>query len=195
MAALKVDPARVQAVVFSHEHSDHTAGIDALPAAAGLPVYIGEHFHLPPATVAALKRIGATRIAVTSSRPVPVFPGFAVSEEITRNDAYEEALVVDTPAGSVVVVGCAHPGIVAMLRRIAETTKRPLHMVVGGFHLLETPADEVKKIVADFKALGVAWTGPTHCTGDEAIRLFREAYGDHFIAGGVGTIVDVPKAK
>jgi len=195
MTALKVDPTRVQAVVLSHEHSDHTAGLDALPASPRLPVYAGEHFRLPPPAVAALARIGATRIAVTAARPVEVFPGFTVSEEIARNGAYEIALVVDAPAGSVVVVGCAHPGIVAMLKRIAETTKRPVHMVIGGFHLLQTPADEVKRIIADFKALGVAWTGPTHCTGDEAIRLFREAYGDRFITGGVGTVVDVPRTR
>jgi len=33
--------------------------------------------------------------------------------------------------------------------------------------------------------------GPTHCTGPEAIRLFKEAYGDRFIPGGVGTVVTV----
>ena len=101
---------------------------------------------------------------------------------------------MDTRAGSVVIVG-AHPGIVAMLKRIAETTRRPVHMVVGGFHLLQTPPDDVRKIIAEFKTLGVAWVGPTHCTGDEAKRLFREAYGDHFVAGGVGTVVDLPKAR
>jgi 7,8-dihydropterin-6-yl-methyl-4-(beta-D-ribofuranosyl)aminobenzene 5'-phosphate synthase len=175
MATLKVDPARIQAVVLSHEHGDHTAGLDALPVSPRLPVYAGEHFQLPPPAMAALARIGATRVTVTAGQRVQVFPGFTVSEEIALNNAYEEALVIDTPAGSVVLVGCAHPGIVAMLRRIADTTKRPIHMVVGGFHLLQTSADEVKKIVADFKALGVAWIGPTHCTGDEAIRLFREA--------------------
>jgi 7,8-dihydropterin-6-yl-methyl-4-(beta-D-ribofuranosyl)aminobenzene 5'-phosphate synthase len=191
MAALKVDPARVQAVVFSHEHGDHTMGIDALPAIPGLPVYVGEHFRLAPAVVAALARMGATRVPV--SKPVEVFPGFTVAGEVSGNGIFEEALVVDTPEGSVVIVGCAHPGIVSMLRRIAETTKRPIHMVVGGFHLMQTPAADVKQIIADFKALGVAWAGPTHCTGDEAIRLFREVYGDHFIAGGVGTVVNAPK--
>ena len=67
-------------------------------------------------------------------------------------------------------------------------------MVIGGFHLMQTPVADVKRIVADFKTLGVAWAGPTHCTGDEAIRQFREAYGDHFITGGVGTVVEAPKA-
>jgi len=194
MTALKVDPTRVQAVVFSHEHGDHTMGIDALPAIPGLPVFVGEHFRLQPAVVAAFSRMGAKRITVTAEKPIEVFPGFTVTDEIVTGAAYEEALVVDTPEGSVVIVGCAHPGIVLMLKRIAETTKKPIHMVIGGFHLVQTPADDVKRIIADFKALGVALAGPTHCTGDEAIRLFREAYGDHFIAGGVGTVVEAPKA-
>ncbi len=195
MTALKVDPARIQAVVLSHEHGDHTVGLDALPSSPGLPVYLGEHFTLPPPAVAALQRIGAKRVPMVAGRPAQLFPGFTVSEEVARNRAYEDALIADAPAGSVVIVGCAHPGIVAMLQRIAETTKKPILMVIGGFHLLQSPPEDVRKIVADFKSMGIAWAGPTHCTGDDAMKLFREAYGDHFIAGGVGTIVNVPRAK
>ena len=68
-------------------------------------------------------------------------------------------------------------------------------MVLGGFHLGQTPADQVKQIIADFRSLGAAFAGPTHCTGDEAIRLFRQAYGDHLITGGVGTVVDAPRTR
>jgi metal-dependent hydrolase (beta-lactamase superfamily II) len=32
---------------------------------------------------------------------------------------HEEALVADTPDGLVVVVGCAHPGIITMLKQIS----------------------------------------------------------------------------
>jgi len=194
MAVLKVDPARVQAVVLSHEHGDHTVGIDALPAIPGLPVYVGEHFRLPPPASLALARIGAERVTMKAGASARVSPGILVTEEISGNGAYEEALVIDSPAGSVVVVGCAHPGIVAMLRRVAETTKRPIHTVIGGFHLLQTPPDEIRTIVAAFKELGVVRTGPTHCTGTEAVRLFREAYGERFIGGGVGTVVEIPRA-
>jgi 7,8-dihydropterin-6-yl-methyl-4-(beta-D-ribofuranosyl)aminobenzene 5'-phosphate synthase len=44
-------------------------------------------------------------------------------------------------------------------------------------------------MVAAIKALGVARVGPTHCTGPDAISRFRDAYGDRFIPGGVGTVV------
>jgi 7,8-dihydropterin-6-yl-methyl-4-(beta-D-ribofuranosyl)aminobenzene 5'-phosphate synthase len=73
----------------------------------------------------------------------------------------------------------------------AAETRRPIHTVIGGFHLMQTPGDQVRAIIGEFKALGVAWAGPTHCTGAEAIGLFREAYGDRFIQGGVGTVVSV----
>jgi len=192
LAALKIDLAGIQALVFSHDHGDHTMGIDAVPATAGLPVYVGAHFRLAPAVVSALERIGAKRIPV--SQPTLLFPGFNLTGEMLKDGIYEQGLVLDSPDGLIVVLGCAHPGVVAMLRQVSETTKRPIHMVVGGFHLLQTPADQVKQIVADFKALGVKWAGPTHCTGDEAIRLFREGFGDHFIQGGVGTVIEVPKA-
>ena len=77
-----------------------------------------------------------------------------------------------------------------MLRQI-EAPRRAGRstLVVGGFHLLQTPAAEVGGIVAAFKELGVGRVGPTHCTGPEAIRAFKEAFGDRFIGGGVGTVV------
>ena len=76
-----------------------------------------------------------------------------------------------------------------MLRQITASAGRPIHTVLGGFHLLQTPADEVAGIVAAFKDLGVGRVGPTHCTGPDAIRKFKEAFGDRFIGGGVGTVV------
>jgi len=45
------------------------------------------------------------------------------------------------------------------------------------------------------KACFVSWRGdtaPSHCTGDEAIAMFRAAWGDDFIAGGCGAVIELP---
>ena len=184
--ALKVDLGRLDAIVLSHDHGDHTAGFPALGPRPGLPVFYARGFN--PTVVAALGKSGAKLVAVSTS--LPVAPGMRTSDEFGTS-IKEEALIIDTPDGLVVVVGCSHPGIVPMLRQIRASAGRPIHAVVGGFHLLQTPPAEVGGIVAAFKELGVGRVGPTHCTGPEAIRAFKEAFGDRYIAGGVGTVVTV----
>jgi 7,8-dihydropterin-6-yl-methyl-4-(beta-D-ribofuranosyl)aminobenzene 5'-phosphate synthase len=193
LATLKVSLDRVDALVLSHDHADHTGGLAALGRRPGLPAYYAQGF--APPVVDRLTEAGFKTTPVT--RAVQIFPGISVSDEMSLkvaggSEIVEDALCVDTPQGLVVVVGCAHPGIVAMLTRIREQSGRPIHMAIGGFHLLQTPPGEIGKIVGEFKRLGIAYAGPTHCTGEEAIRQFRQAYGDHFITGGVGTVVTVP---
>jgi 7,8-dihydropterin-6-yl-methyl-4-(beta-D-ribofuranosyl)aminobenzene 5'-phosphate synthase len=186
--ALHVDLGRLDAVVLSHDHGDHTAGFPALGPRPGLPVFYARGFN--PAVVAALRGSGARLVPVSKS--VEVLPGFHTSDEFGTT-IKEEALLVDTPDGLVVIVGCSHPGIVPMLKQITASTGRPIHTVLGGFHLLQTPADEVKRIVAAFQELGVGRVGPTHCTGPDAIARFKDAYGDRFLQGGVGTVVTAPR--
>jgi 7,8-dihydropterin-6-yl-methyl-4-(beta-D-ribofuranosyl)aminobenzene 5'-phosphate synthase len=59
-------------------------------------------------------------------------------------------------------------------------------MVLGGFHLSQTPPAAVEAIIARSKSLGVQRVGATHCTGDAAIATFRKAFGDGFVELGVG---------
>jgi 7,8-dihydropterin-6-yl-methyl-4-(beta-D-ribofuranosyl)aminobenzene 5'-phosphate synthase len=187
-AALRVDLGQLDAVVLSHDHGDHTAGFPALGPRPGLPVFYAEGFN--PAVVDRLKISGAKRVAVSKS--VDVGPGVRTSDEF-GGAIKEDALLLDTADGVIVIVGCSHPGIVPMLQQVKASTGRPLYAVIGGFHLLETPLNEVARMVAAFRELGVGRVGPTHCTGPDAIRLFKDAYGDHHIAGGVGTVVTVAR--
>ena len=52
---------------------------------------------------------------------------------------------------------------------------------------------EVKEIILKFKELGVIKVGPTHCTGEEAIKLFKEEYGDDYVQMGVGRVIEANK--
>ncbi|MCJ7485923.1 MAG: MBL fold metallo-hydrolase, partial [Candidatus Aminicenantes bacterium] len=99
----------------------------------------------------------------------------------------------DTSRGLVVVTGCAHPGIVGIVEKVREITGRPIEAVLGGFHLVQTGDAEIGRIIGRFKELGVARVGASHCTGDRAIALFREAYNDRFIELGAGRVLSFEK--
>ena len=205
LAVLRVDASRIQAVVISHFHGDHTEGTGGLAAPKGTNVYTPHSFAPYGQTMAALTAAGLVPVAVEESRSL--FDGIAIAAPmqfpsrkrsatgvVSIDEAWEQALLVDTPRGLVVVVGCAHPGIVPMLEQVKKTTGKPIHLVLGGFHLPETPLTEARAIASAVKSLGVALAGPTHCTGDTGILAFREVFGDAFVPGGVGQVIEVAAA-
>ena len=105
----------------------------------------------------------------------------------------EQSLVVNTDRGMIVITGCAHPGIVEILKKAKEIIDNDIYLVLGGFHLLEKSEKEIQEIIKKFKKLGVQRVGATHCTGDKAISLFKRAFGDNYVQMGVGKVVRISK--
>jgi 7,8-dihydropterin-6-yl-methyl-4-(beta-D-ribofuranosyl)aminobenzene 5'-phosphate synthase len=68
----------------------------------------------------------------------------------------------------------------------------PVALVVGGFHLTRQSSGQIQRVIDDLLSLNVQRVCPTHCTGDEAIAMFAEAFGDGFIRGGAGKIITLP---
>ena len=101
----------------------------------------------------------------------------------------EQALVLNTKQGLVVMTGCSHPGIVEMLKEIKSKFKKNIYLVFGGFHLLEKSDDEMKTIIDNMKALGVVKCGATHCTGERQTELIKEAFKTNFVELGVGNTI------
>ena len=73
-----------------------------------------------------------------------------------------------------------------MLEQVKRRTGRPLHLVIGGFHLLDEPEDDVRRIATAMQAMGVAHVSATHCTGEAAVHVFRDVFGDRYMSAGVG---------
>jgi 7,8-dihydropterin-6-yl-methyl-4-(beta-D-ribofuranosyl)aminobenzene 5'-phosphate synthase len=90
-----------------------------------------------------------------------------------------------------VVTGCSHPGVVEITRKVRETIDQPIHLAFGGFHLLRASPEDVHDVIRKLKELGVERVGPTHCTGEDAIRLFRDGYASRFVTVGAGRVLRI----
>jgi 7,8-dihydropterin-6-yl-methyl-4-(beta-D-ribofuranosyl)aminobenzene 5'-phosphate synthase len=186
MTEMGIDPAGITTVVLSHAHGDHTGGLGGLLGTGVRPtVYVPRSF---PARFKADVRSLTTLVEVHG--PVEIRPGIHTTGEVGSR-LVEQALVVETGDGLVVVTGCAHPGVVEMVRRAKESVGGEVYLVMGGFHLGGTSQRRVKAIIADFRQLGVQRVAPCHCTGDRAIRVFAEEYGGDFIKNGVGMVLEI----
>jgi 7,8-dihydropterin-6-yl-methyl-4-(beta-D-ribofuranosyl)aminobenzene 5'-phosphate synthase len=102
----------------------------------------------------------------------------------------ELSLAIDTPEGTVLVVGCSHPTIERIVEAaIAATGARP-HLLVGGFHLLPASPEETQRIASALHDVSkVEWVAPAHCTGEVAFEILQATFGDHYVYAGVGTTV------
>ncbi|MGC8892981.1 MAG: MBL fold metallo-hydrolase [Candidatus Saccharicenans sp.] len=177
-----ISPKKIQVVVLSHFHSDHTGGLEELlsrnPAIeVWVPAYFPENFK------EGIRKKGARVVEVTTSRQIC---RSAFTSGVIEGPVNEQSLVLDTPRGLVVITGCAHPGIVKILSRVKELFPKNFYLVFGGFHLGGASPKEIESIIAHFEALGVKKVGPTHCSGDLPRKLFYEKYGEDFIQVGVG---------
>jgi 7,8-dihydropterin-6-yl-methyl-4-(beta-D-ribofuranosyl)aminobenzene 5'-phosphate synthase len=103
----------------------------------------------------------------------------------------EQSLILDSAEGTIVITGCAHPGIVEIVRKSKTILPKDVHLVFGGFHLPRKSEVELQQIVSEFRKLGVEKAGATHCTGDRAIQIFKQAYGPNFVQMGVGRILKI----
>jgi 7,8-dihydropterin-6-yl-methyl-4-(beta-D-ribofuranosyl)aminobenzene 5'-phosphate synthase len=189
MRQLSLDPQIVQVVVLSHPHSDHTGGLaDFLQENPKVAVYLPESF--PEHFKGEVKEDGARLVAV--EEPVEVCQGAFLTGQM-GTAIPEQALVLKTSQGLVIITGCAHPGIVDVVERSQEIGKTASYFVMGGFHLFGTSRPRVREIVGQFRDLGVARVSPCHCTGSEAMEMFQMAYGEDYIPCGVGRVISLQR--
>ena len=187
MERLGIDPKTINAIVLSHIHGDHTGGLDGiLEINSNLDVYLLKSF--PDEFKNKVRSYEANVVEV--SDPVEMSESVSTTGEL-GTWIKEQALIVNTEKGLVVITGCAHPGIVEMLREAKRLTGGEIYLVIGGFHLSGTSDSKLRDITKSFRELGVQKAVPCHCSGDRARELFKEEYREDFIENGVGKIIEI----
>jgi len=182
---MNIDPAGIDFIVISHEHGDHTGGIPAfVKMKTNIPVIFPHS--LSGAFKARMVNLGLEPLLV--KEPVKICENLYSSGEFS-GPIPEQALVLNTKKGLIVMTGCSHPGIIKMLKEIKSTFKKNVYMVFGGFHLMQKSQKEMDAIIAEMKSLGVVKCGATHCTGDSQIRMIKESFGEDYFELGVGNTI------
>jgi 7,8-dihydropterin-6-yl-methyl-4-(beta-D-ribofuranosyl)aminobenzene 5'-phosphate synthase len=114
---------------------------------------------------------------------------------VKQDDSYvvdtfidDRSLVLDTPDGLVLLAGCCHAGIINTLDYVRSTFNRPVVAVVGGIHMKGAGQERIERTIEtiqrDYPTIVHFYLN--HCTGDEAVRAFEQAFGERVSACPAG---------
>jgi len=192
MKTLGISPQDLTTIVISHDHYDRTGGLlGLLKQNPRVKVYGLSNFSA--SFKDKVRNFGVKLIEKDEFNQIA--PGIYLTGELMasfgKGSLSEQSLIVKTDPGLVVITGCSHPGIVRILEKVKNNLKEPIYLVLGGLHLMEKAEGMIEIIVKEFHELGVKKVAPAHCTGEEAIGLFREEYKEDFLPVGVGKIIEV----
>ena len=193
MRKLGKDPKRVDIVIISHLHWDHSGGLFTLLRSTG-PVKAFMPKDFPEDFVNHARRLGADVTVVDG--PIEIISGIHSTGQMGNDslpkDRREQSLLLDTAEGTAVLTGCAHPGIIDIVKRAKDIRSGKIAIALGGFHLKVSNEAEVNAVIKDLRNLGVEKMAASHCTGaigGPQLGMFQEAWKNDFIPFGCGATV------
>lgn len=222
------DVTKIEKVVLSHGHFDHTGGLLSFLGVRGPCPVIGhpdvlkERFRLmspapgmeeKPVSIgipwheAYLVSRGARFQWVTEWSEI--LPGVYVTGVVPRKTSFETgdpkflvktpdgftpdaflddySMIVDTPKGLIVVLGCAHAGTINILNHVTDKLgQRKIHALVGGTHLDFSSTDQLDKTIEALRSFDVDIVAVSHCTGQQAATIMATEFGAKFRFAPVG---------
>jgi len=227
---LGIDLSRIDRVVLSHGHYDHTGGLPHILRKMGKTVSIIAHPDIWADKYGAregqdyryigipyqrhlLESLGASFNLCTE--PVKISDRIMTSGEVPMVTEFEkvepyllvrgatgfrpdellddQALIIKTEAGLVVILGCAHRGIINTLYHARQLTGiEEVYAVLGGCHLMDASEERVRLTIAALKDVGVQKLGVSHCTGLSAACSMAREFGDGFFFNNAGTVINLP---
>jgi 7,8-dihydropterin-6-yl-methyl-4-(beta-D-ribofuranosyl)aminobenzene 5'-phosphate synthase len=106
--------------------------------------------------------------------------------------ADDQSLIIDTGKGLVLILGCAHSGLINIINYVVGTTgKDKFHAILGGTHLDFLTPEQLEETIKILKKMDIERIGASHCTGlRAAFRLYQE-FGSRFFYGRVGSVLEV----
>ncbi len=181
---LKVDPGSIEQVLISHAHRDHFGGLFSIwRKNSRMSVHFLDVF--PSSLFREAEAVGIKPNRVTGPFELT---SRIFSTGVVEGNPPEQSMILETSRGIVLLTGCSHPGLVKIVEAVERQRNRDsILLVVGGYHMGGQDEATIRRSIARLKEMKVAEVFPTHCTGELASRLFKEAYGERCRPGGAGT--------
>jgi 7,8-dihydropterin-6-yl-methyl-4-(beta-D-ribofuranosyl)aminobenzene 5'-phosphate synthase len=139
---------------------------------------------------------------ITTTGVIPRITSFEGADKdllVKTDNGFEEdallddlSLIIDTPRGTVVLLGCAHAGLINILCHVKDLTgKDSFHWVLGGTHLGFYGHERLEEVIQELQSFPIDNIGASHCTGLYAgIRLAQEM-GPRLHFCNVGAVIEV----
>lgn len=145
--------------------------------------------------------------------PTEVIPGIWMTGEVPRHTDFEDtggdfvkdpagehadlihddqSLFFKTDPGIVVILGCAHAGVINTLQYIQSLTGERIHAAIGGMHLLHASPERMQRTITALQHIAPDWIGPNHCTGDAAVAQLRTAFTERCLECHAGQSYTFP---
>ncbi len=100
------------------------------------------------------------------------------------------SMVVETPLGLIIVLGCAHAGLVNIIEYVVDNFPgKNIHAVVGGTHLGFADDEQFEKTLQIFDRFEIAKVGVSHCTGLQKAARLANRLGERFFFANAGTVL------
>jgi len=187
MEKLAIESNSIEVVVLSHIHGDHTGGLSS---------FLEENPNVTIYLPGAFARKFKDEVRGRGAKVVSVRESLKICENVYSAGQFgrlikEQSLIIKTNKGLVMIVGCAHAGILKIVGAARDLMKEDILLVMGGFHLEWVTKGKAEKVISAFERWGVRFVGPCHCTGEKAMGLFEEHFGKNYIKTGAGKIITI----
>ncbi len=182
---LKLDPKQISVIAISHEHADHTGGLESVlkQVKDGIKIYLPNDFNPH------LKSDYPEMEFIVNDRYREIWEGVWLTEIFVDSNRgiREQALVLVKEEKLLVITGCAHPDIVEMCESITKHfPDKTYEITTGGFHLMNYSEENIIRISNRIKELGFKSLAPSHCTGENSIAVFKKEWGENFVQLNLG---------